>query len=122
MRAMSGKVTLGFVTYPVSDMERAKAFYRDAVGLGEPAMLHGAWAEFDLGNSVFTLAQGGEELGIKPGGAFSASFEVDDYEGAVERLRAHGATVLDDYDGPTCRATFARDPDGNGFTVHRLKT
>jgi predicted enzyme related to lactoylglutathione lyase len=118
---MANVKALAFVVYPVADLERGKAFYRDTVGLGEPRMLHDAWAEFDLGGSTFALASGGEALGITPGSAFSAAFEVDDLDAAVERLRSHGAAILNEYDGPTCRAAFARDSEGNGFSLHRLK-
>lgn len=102
-------------------MERAKDFYGRVVGLGEPSMLHDAWAEFDLGNCTFALSDGGEAIGVKAGSAFSAGFEVSDFPAAVERLRSHGVAIANEYDGPTCRAAFARDPDGNGFAIHQLK-
>lgn len=119
---MANSTSLAFVTYPVSDMERAKDFYERVVGLGEPKMLHDAWAEFDLGNCTFALSDGGEAIGVKAGSAFSAAFEVEDVQAALERLRSHGVAIVTDYDGPTCRAAFARDPDGNGFAIHQLKT
>jgi len=113
--------SVGFTAYPVSDMERATAFYRDAVGLGDPIMLHDRWAEFYLNDTTFAVVTGGEEMGIAPGSAFAVAFEADDYGAAVEQLRAHGVEIDNEYDGPTCRAIFARDPDGNRFSVHKLK-
>lgn len=112
---------LGFVAYPVADLDRAKAFYRDVVGLGEAQTLNVDWAEFDLGNATFALEGSGDALGIAPGSASGAAFEVDDYDAVVRRLREHRADVFNEYDGPTCRAAFVRDPDRNAFIVHQRK-
>lgn len=113
---------LGFVVYPVIDLEKSKAFYRDAVGLGEASTLHERWAEFELDGGVFALATGGEAIGIAPGSAFAVAFEVDDFDASLERLRAHGGNAEEPFEAPTCRACFARDPDGNRFSLHKLKT
>ncbi len=114
--------TIAFSVYPVSDLENAKAFYRDAVGLGEATTLHDRWAEFDVGGTTFALATGGESLGMPAGSGFSVAFETSDFDSAVEKLRASGAKVDDAFDGPTCRAVFARDIDGNRFALHELKS
>jgi predicted enzyme related to lactoylglutathione lyase len=113
--------SIAFTIYPVSDIERAKAFYRDVVGLNEPSTLHEAWVEFDVGGGTFALATGGEKLGIPPGSAFAVAFETDDVNAAFERLRASGANVDPVFESPFCHACFARDPDGNRFTLHQLK-
>jgi extradiol dioxygenase family protein len=42
--------TIAFTVYPVKDLEKAKAFYRDAVGLGQATDLHERWAELDIGS------------------------------------------------------------------------
>jgi predicted enzyme related to lactoylglutathione lyase len=114
--------SVAFTVYPVSDLERAKAFYRDTVGLGEPTMLHERWAEFDVGGATFAIATGGESIGMPPGSSFSIAFETDDLNAAIERVRASGVEVGETFDSPTCHATFARDPDGNRFALHQLKT
>ncbi len=118
---MERALSLGFVAYPVADLERVRAFYRDVVGLGEAAMLNVDWAEFDLGNATFALEGSADALGITPGSASGAAFEVDDYDAVVRRLRKHGADIFNQYDGPTCRAAFVRDPEGNKFIIHKRK-
>ena len=118
---MSRGITLGFAAYPVADMGRAIAFYRDAVGLGAATVMNDDYAEFDLGNAAFGLDASTAALGVAPGSAFSAAFEVEDYEGTLERIREHGASILGEFDGPICRATFVRDSEGNGFTIHAAK-
>ncbi len=113
--------TIAFTVYPVDDLEKAQAFYRDAVGLGEPKMLHDRWAEFDVGGTTFALVTGAESLGTPAGSAFSVAFETSDFDAAVARLRSSGAKVEEPFEVPTCRAVFARDIDGNRFGLHQLK-
>lgn len=118
---MSNGISLGFAAYPVADIERATAFYRAVVGLGEATVLNDDYAEFDLGNAAFGLDAGGEALGITPGSAFSAAFEVEDYEKTLQRLRSHGADVFHELETSICRVAFVRDSEGNGFTIHKTK-
>lgn len=113
--------SVAFTIYPVADLERAKAFYRDVVGLSEPTTLTERWAEFDVGGSTFAVATGGEAIGVTAGSAFSIAFEVENLEDAINRLRSHGAQVDEPFEVPTCRACFARDPDGNRFGLHQIK-
>ena len=109
------------MAYPVADLERATAFYRDALGLGNPNVLNDDYAEFDLGNAAFGLDASSDALGIAPGSASGAAFEVHEYEAALERLRSHGAIIFNEFDGPICRAAFVRDSEGNLFAIHESK-
>jgi len=113
--------SLAFVVYPVADLDKGKAFYRDAVGLGEPTTLHDRWAEFDVGGTTFALATGGEELGMPPGSGFSVAFETQDLDAALKRLKEKGVKMDEPFEAPTCRACFAKDPDGNRFALHQIK-
>lgn len=112
---------LAFVVYYVRDLPKARAFYRDVLGLREGALSNDEWFEFDLGNATFALDSTGEALGIQPGSSSGAAFEVDDVAAVRARLADAGARVTDVYDFPPCQAAFARDPDGNRFIVHRRK-
>jgi len=112
--------TMVVATIPVSDLERSKAFYGDALGL---AML------WDSPASVRYYCGGGTELSIfrRPGTTTEhtlAHFEVTDIAATVRDLESRGVTFLD-YDegplqttnhvakiGPALGAWF-RDPDGN---------
>jgi catechol 2,3-dioxygenase-like lactoylglutathione lyase family enzyme len=86
----------------VGDLEQAKAFARDVLGLGEPvaefeAPEHGlAGAFFDLQNGrleLFTLETGGDRL---PEGRLAAidhvAVKVKDLDAEQERLSAEGVT------------------------------
>jgi len=112
---------MAFVVYPVSDLEKAKAFYRDVLELGEPTMLHDRWAEFDVGGTTLAVVTGGEAIGVTAGSAFSVAFETDDLDGTIKRLKEKGVALEEPFDSPTCRACFAKDPDGNRFALHQLK-
>src|ERR1700722_11489207 len=70
---VSRGITLGFAAYPVADIGRAIAFYRDTVGLGEATVMNDDYAEFDLGNAAFGLDASTAALGVEPGSAFSAA-------------------------------------------------
>lgn len=112
--------TMVVATIPVSDLERSKAFYGDALGL---TML------WENPVSARYSGGGGTELSIfrRPGTSTEhtlAHFEVTDIAGTVRELESRGVTFLD-YDegplqttdhvakiGPALGAWF-HDPDGN---------
>jgi predicted enzyme related to lactoylglutathione lyase len=114
--------TIGFVVYPVSNMQNSVTFYRDVVGLGEPHKQSDNWIEFFLGDSALALTDQGEMVGALPGSQFSIGFEVDDIDATVARLKEHGAKIETEFEGPNCKAAFVHDLDGNRFAIHRLKS
>jgi catechol 2,3-dioxygenase-like lactoylglutathione lyase family enzyme len=112
--------TMIVTTVPVTDLERARKFYGDTLGLEllweTPAALRyrcGAVSEL----SVFKRPPVGTEHTL-------AHFEVDDIEAAVRDLAEAGVEFLDYSEGPLtttghiaqlgpARAAWFRDPDGN---------
>lgn len=100
------------VYYVTRDMERAVAFYRDALGLRMKFQDGTNWAQFDAGGVNFSLSAP-EEAAAGATGAV-VIFEVDDLESARDRLTAVGAPVLAFRDmGTHGRVLTFRDPDGN---------
>ena len=82
---------MAFTMYPVSDMPRAVAFYRDALGLKETDVKSAYWAEFDVDGSTFGIGNF-EQVG-KPGSAQSLALEVDDlpaFRHGADRQRHRG--------------------------------
>ena len=64
----------------------------------------------------------GAEL-FKPGptGA-TVALEVEDFDGAIESLKAKNVRfVMDSYDTPVCRMAAIVDPDGNVVMIHKRK-
>lgn len=111
---------MAFVAYSVSEVPRAVAFYRDVVGLKPEGLASEYWVEFNAGETTFGVGRG-EGLGIAPGTAFSAAFEVEDLAKMREHLLAHGVDVSEIREGPLCTSCFANDPDGNRFALHQCK-
>lgn len=112
---------LAFLVYPVSDVPRSVAFYRDVIGLQPGHSFGDSWVEFDLGTTAFGLVGNAETVGIKPGSQFSAAFEVDDVATMREKLAAQGVPVSDVNESPVCWSCFVTDPDGNRFALHQRK-
>ena len=116
---MTGR-TVDYVILYVRDLDRAVAFYQDAVGL--PLRLRrGGYAEFATANLKFALYErrllpgrvGDQAAARDP--ASETLFLVADVDAEVERLRHAGLTILS---GPTDRPWGHRtvhllDPDGN---------
>jgi predicted enzyme related to lactoylglutathione lyase len=108
-----------FVMYPVSDLARAAAFYRDVLGL--PQEMYSEewhWAEFNCGNVTLSL-KGGERLPDPvPGGRLALA--VDDVKAAHEELKKRGVRVVTQpRDYTVCWAMEILDPDGNTVILHR---
>jgi catechol 2,3-dioxygenase-like lactoylglutathione lyase family enzyme len=121
--------TLEVVVLPVSDMDRAIAFYRDKVGF---VLDHDTTNEF---MHVAQLTPPGSGCSIvvgdlpaqremEPGSMRGLQLVVSDAEAARQELSDRGVevsdiTVLDERDGGTFFGF--RDPDGNSWTVQQLR-
>lgn len=98
---------------PAQDLERAKAFYRDKLGLTP--------IDENPGGVLFQLAKGTGFLVFlssgKPSGSHTQmALEVEDLDEAVKQLRAKGVK-LEEYDSPTLKTVdgIAVAPGGQRF-------
>ncbi len=112
---------MAFVVYPVKDVQRAVAFYRDTIGLTPADSFGEAWVEFDVGGTAFGVVGNTESIGIVPGSQFAAAFEVDNVAAMREKLADQTVTVSEVMDFPGCFTCFVTDPDGNRFALHERK-
>jgi predicted enzyme related to lactoylglutathione lyase len=80
---------------PAQDLERARAFYSEMLGL-EPAEERDGGLLYRLGDSEFALFA---SSGGPSGQHTQMAFEVDDIEATVEELRGRGV-VFEEYDFP----------------------
>ena len=112
--------TMVVATIPVTDLERSKAFYGEALGL-ELLSESPASARFRCGDvselSIFRRGPTATEHTL-------AHFEVTDIESAVADLESKGVEFIDYTEGPLvtmghiaqvvpARGAWFRDPDGN---------
>jgi len=110
---------MSHVSFPVRDLARSLAFYRDILGFSEiprPALgIPGAWlragdAEVHLIAGVEGLPLGEPPPVLNPA-AQHVALRIDDYQASLERLRAHDLTVL--AAGPEQGQMWVQDPDGH---------
>lgn len=108
---------IDFIVSSVSDLEKAKAFYRDVLGIGAGLLVESEFrAEFDTQPVALGLARWDQQP------ATAIGLAVDDVRAAVEELRAQGVTILrEPFDTPFCTSAFIADPDGNPICLHQRK-
>ncbi|GAC1305531.1 MAG: VOC family protein [Vulcanimicrobiaceae bacterium] len=114
--AVSG---IAFTMYPVSDLARAKAFYRDALGLRAGAVETDYWLEFEIAGGTFGIGSF-EQVGT-PGTAQSLALEVPDLAALRATLAARGVDVAAPHELEWCSIAVVRDPDGNQIWLHQSK-
>ena len=104
-------------TLAVSDMERARRFYEEALGLA---------VEADVVGTVRYSCGGGTALAIferpmEPVDRTVAAFEVEDIEAEVNELRGQDVEVEDIITLPNgVKRAFFKDPDGNVIGMRQL--
>jgi catechol 2,3-dioxygenase-like lactoylglutathione lyase family enzyme len=110
------------VSVPVSDQDRARAFYTDTLGFElktENTFGEGMrWIEVAPKGSTTSLSLVTWFEAMEPGSLQGLVFAVDDVRASYEKLRTKGVS----FDFPLrempggLQAVF-RDPDGNGFVI-----
>jgi catechol 2,3-dioxygenase-like lactoylglutathione lyase family enzyme len=110
-----------FVNIGTQDLERAKRFYGETLGLPRNPRSSDSWPEDETGNLSLLLADT-----AKTGVPFSPSnnavaLRVQDVDAAKRRLEDGGVEFefADVYDTGVCHMAFFRDPDGNALILHR---
>ena len=115
---------LELVAVPVSDVDRAKAFYVDQVGFNADHD-HSPTAEIRFvqltpPGSACSIAIGTGLVDAAPGSAKGLQLVVDDAQAAHADLAERGVAVSDVQDFPWGRFVFFSDPDGNGWAVQQI--
>jgi catechol 2,3-dioxygenase-like lactoylglutathione lyase family enzyme len=115
---------LQLVQVPVSDVDRAKAFYVDRVGFVAD---HDHQVSDDLRfvqltppGSACSISFGTGMTGMAPGSVEGLQLVVSDVHAARAELAGRGVDVGDVQDFPWGSFVFFSDPDGNGWAVQQL--
>lgn len=110
---------IDFVAVNVSDIERAKRFYRETLGMDFPIWDDTPrWQEFRSEPVAFALR---EDKGA-PGINGAIALAVEDVATAVEELRARGVIIeAGPFEAGVCYSALIRDPDGNLLILHQRK-
>lgn len=110
---------------PAQDLDRARSFYADKLGLKPMAEQEGD-AMYELaGGTRFGLFK---TMGAPSGDHTQIGFEVEDFDSVIESLRANGVT-FEDYDFPglktengiatmgPMRGAWVKDSEGNLLAI-----
>ncbi len=107
---------LAYAKLPARDIERARRFYDDKLGM-RPFHEHGPHLFYDVGGARFVVFQ---STGQPSGTHDQMGFVVDDLRRRVDDLKERGVT-FEDFDGTTdsiadfgpVRAAWFKDSEGN---------
>ena len=109
-----------FIALPVTDMERAKTFYGDTLGL--EAVEERGFPEYQLGENISLYLLDLEKIGSRFSAPHTASIalRVADVAEARKELEAKGVAFEGEiFDTGVCHMAHFRDPDGNVLMLHR---
>jgi predicted enzyme related to lactoylglutathione lyase len=115
---------LELVAIPVTDVDRAKAFYTEKAGFNAD---HDHRVSDELRfvqctppGSACSISFGQGLVDSTPGSLRGLQMVVDDIEVAHKELSERGVDVSPVQDFPWGRFVFFSDPDGNGWAVQQL--
>jgi predicted enzyme related to lactoylglutathione lyase len=114
---------LELVAIPVSDVDRAKAFYVDQVGFN-PDHDHRVsdelrFVQLTPPGSACSIAIGEGVTDAEPGSVRGMQMVVSDIEAAHAELTGRGVDVGEIQDLPWGSFVFFSDPDGNAWAVQQ---
>jgi predicted enzyme related to lactoylglutathione lyase len=122
--AISVDWKLELVAIPVSDVDRAKAFYSEQVGFNadhdHTVSDEVRFVQLTPPGSQCSIALGRGITDAAPGSVRGMQVVVDDVEAAREQLAGRGVDVSDVQHFPWGSFVFFSDPDGNSWAVQQL--
>ncbi|TMR07244.1 glyoxalase [Actinomadura soli] len=117
---------LELVAVPVSDIDRAKAFYTEQVGFNADHDHRVSdeirFVQLTPPGSACSIAIGtGLGAEMAPGTLHGLQLVVADADAARAELASRGVQVSDVHDFPWGRFVYFKDPDGNGWNVQEIQ-
>ena len=115
---------LELVGIPVSDVDKAKAFYTDKIGFhadyDHRVTDQIRFVQLTPPGSACSIALGEGIVEGAPGSVKGLQMVVADVKAARAELVERGVEVSDVQDFPWGSFAFFRDPDGNGWALQQL--
>ena len=115
---------LELVAVPVSDVDRAKAFYADKVGFNADHDHRVSdeirFVQLTPPGSACSIALGTGITDAQPGSVKGLQMVVADIHAAQAELTARGVQVSEVQEFPWGLFVFFSDPDGNSWAVQQL--
>jgi catechol 2,3-dioxygenase-like lactoylglutathione lyase family enzyme len=115
---------LELVAIPVSDVDRAKAFYTEKAGFNADHDHRVSdelrFVQLTPPGSACSIALGTGLVDTPPGSAQGLQLVVSDIQAAHAQLVARGVEVSDVQEFPWGSFVFFSDPDGNRWSVQQL--
>ena len=116
---------LELVAIPVSDVDRAKAFYTDQVGFtadhDHRVSEEIRFVQLTPPGSACSIAMGLGVTDMEPGSVRGLQIVVSDVEAAHAELTGRGVDVSDIQELPWGRFVYFADPDGNRWSLQEIK-
>lgn len=115
---------LELVAVPVSDVDRAKAFYTDAVGFvadhDHTVSEEIRFVQLTPPGSACSIALGKGIVGTPPGSVQGLQMVVSNVQAARAELVGRGVEVSEVEEFPWGSFVHFSDPDGNGWSLQQL--
>jgi predicted enzyme related to lactoylglutathione lyase len=115
---------LELVAIPVSDVDRAKAFYTERVGFNadhdHQVNEQIRFVQLTPPGSACSIAIGTGIVEGQPGSVAGMQLVVADIDAARSELDGRGVDVSEVQDFPWGRFVFFSDPDGNRWSVQEI--
>jgi catechol 2,3-dioxygenase-like lactoylglutathione lyase family enzyme len=115
---------LELVAVPVSDVDRAKAFYTEKAGFNadhdHQISDEIRFVQLTPPGSACSIALGKGIVDTEPGSVQGLQMVVSDINAAHDELAGRGVEVSDVQEFPWGSFVFFSDPDGNGWAVQAI--
>jgi catechol 2,3-dioxygenase-like lactoylglutathione lyase family enzyme len=110
-----------YVRVPVTDIEQAKHFYGELLGLREnPNSPSDDWIEYEAGNvTLAVMTPHTHDYEFTPLPPSTIALRVPDLEAARAELEAAGLEPAEMWDSGKCNGVGVSDPAGNRILLHR---
>jgi catechol 2,3-dioxygenase-like lactoylglutathione lyase family enzyme len=121
---MASEMRLELVQIPVSDVDRAKAFYVESVGFNadndHQVSDELRFVQLTPPGSACSIALTSGAHQMKPGSIDGLQMVVDDAEASRRELAGRGVEVSDVQVFTWGSFVFFKDPDGNGWALQAM--